>query len=105
MTKVRIVYDASAKSSKNMLSLNESLYRGPVMLPELCGILMRFRTYKYGVIADIKKAFLQIELHEEDRDMTRFLWVKDIQTGLSPKNLIIYRFRRVAFGVISSPFF
>ena len=38
MTKVRIVYDALAKPNKNMLSLNKILYRGPVMLPELCGI-------------------------------------------------------------------
>ncbi|VDD98087.1 unnamed protein product [Enterobius vermicularis] len=54
-------------------SLNDSFYRGPLMLPGLCGILLRFRTFIYGVIADIEKAFLQIELHEPDRDMTRFL--------------------------------
>lgn len=103
-TKVRIVYDASAKLNKNMLSLNETLYRGPVMLPELCGILLRFRTFKYGVIADIEKTFLQIELHEKDKDMTRFLWVTDPNKGLSSNNLKIYRFRRIAFGVVSSPF-
>ena len=74
------------------------------MLPGLCGILLRFRTFIYGVIADIEKAFLQIELHEPDRDMTRFLWLKDKQKGVSPKNLIIYRFQRISFRVISSPF-
>ena len=41
-TKVRIVYDASAKTKKSNLSLNECLRRGPVILEDLCGVLMRF---------------------------------------------------------------
>lgn len=57
-TKLEIVYDVFAKSGTNTLSLNESLSRGPVMLPELCGILLRFQTFTYRVIADIEKAFL-----------------------------------------------
>lgn len=40
-TKVRIVYDASAKSNSDLPSLNEYLYRGPVLLNNLCGIFMR----------------------------------------------------------------
>ena len=39
---------------------------------------MRFRTHKIGLIADIEKAFLQISVAEEDRDVLRFLWVDDI---------------------------
>ena len=74
------------------------------MLPKLCGNLLQFRTYSYEVIADIEEAFLQIELHENDRDMMRFLWLKEQFLGLKPTNLEIYRFRRIAFSVISSPF-
>ena len=37
-TKVRIVYDASAKTKKTNLSLNECLYRGPVIPEDLCGL-------------------------------------------------------------------
>ncbi|XP_053381887.1 uncharacterized protein LOC128549323 [Mercenaria mercenaria] len=36
-TKVRIVYDASTKSKSGYKSLNECLYRGPVLLKDLCG--------------------------------------------------------------------
>ena len=43
-----------------MSSLNECLHRGPVILPDLCGILIRFRIYPIVVLADIEKAFLQV---------------------------------------------
>ena len=44
-TKVRIVYDASAKPKSDNKSLNECLYRGPVMLKDLCGLLLHFRIH------------------------------------------------------------
>ena len=37
--KVRIVYDAPAKTKMNMKSLNESLHRGPVILEDLGGLV------------------------------------------------------------------
>ncbi|VDM93230.1 unnamed protein product [Onchocerca ochengi] len=73
-TKLRIVYDASAHL-KEFRSLNEVLYRGPVLLLDLAGVLLRFRMMRIVIIADIEKAFLQC-----------------------------YRFKRGPFGVISSPF-
>jgi hypothetical protein len=33
-----IVYDASAKSRKHNLSLNVYIYRGPVILQDICGM-------------------------------------------------------------------
>ena len=56
-TKLRIVYDASTKARKNDLSLNDCLYRGPVILPNLYGLLIRFRISPIGIVADIEKAF------------------------------------------------
>ncbi|XP_078334132.1 uncharacterized protein LOC144625796 [Crassostrea virginica] len=103
-TKVRIVYDASAKSERGNSSLNECLHRGPVMLHDLCGLLMRFRLKKIGIIADIEKAFLQIGLQEKDRDATRFFWLKDGNKPTVDNNVQVFRFCRVPFGVISSPF-
>ncbi|XP_061708370.1 uncharacterized protein LOC133520175 [Cydia pomonella] len=101
---MRIVYDASSKSSKDTKSLNECLYRGPLMLEDLTGLLIKFRTHQIGLTSDIEKAFLQMALHEKDRDVTRFLWLKDTSKPISQDNLLHLRFCRVPFGVISSPF-
>jgi hypothetical protein len=99
------VYDASAKERKDNKSLNECLYRGPVLLKNLCGIHMRFRLHKIALVSDIEKAFLQIGLQPNDRDVTRFFWIKDIENpSVTTQNVEVYRFCRVPFGVISSPF-
>ena len=103
-TKVRVVYDASAKTRQTNKSLNECLYRGPVMLPDLSGLLLRFRLPQIAVVGDIEKAFLSIGLQKVDRDVTRFLWLKDPTNTNLENNVQVYRFCRVPFGVISSPF-
>ena len=48
----------SAKAKKGCKSLNECLCRGPVILEDLCGLLLRFRICKVALTADIQKAFL-----------------------------------------------
>jgi len=103
-TKVRVVYDASAKIRQQNKSLNECLYRGPVMLPGLCGLLLRFRLNAIAVVADLEKAFLSIGLQHQDRDVTRFLWLKDPKNMALEENLQVFRFCRIPFGVVSSPF-
>ena len=53
-------------------------------------------------MADIEKAFLMISIDPKDRDVLRFLWVKNPQ--LEEPEIVTYRFSRVVFGVSSSPF-
>ncbi|UYV65633.1 hypothetical protein LAZ67_3004912 [Cordylochernes scorpioides] len=64
-----------------------------LMIPNL---MLRFRNGKFGVVADIKKAFLQFEVNERDRDYLRFLWYS--QNGEKTE---VFRHRRVVFGVNS----
>ena len=95
-TKVRPVFDASA-SSYNGISLNDCLMTGPSLNPDLVEILIRFRRWPVALTADITKAFLQISMKQEDRDVHRFL--------LKGKNSIRFmRFLRVPFGNTASPF-
>ncbi|XP_060602882.1 uncharacterized protein LOC132755958, partial [Ruditapes philippinarum] len=104
-TKLRIVYDASAKSKVENNSLNDCLYRGPVLLNDLCGILLRFRLHKIGIVSDIEKAFLQVGLQKYQRDVTRFIWLKHIEhPDISQNQIQEYRFCRIPFGIVSSPF-
>ena len=56
-TKVRIVYDSSAKTKKDTKSLNECLLRGSIILEDLCGLLLRFRLEKVALLADLEKVF------------------------------------------------
>ena len=96
-TKLRIVYDASCKS--NGTSLNDCLYTGPALSQKIMDIILRFRTNRKAFVGDIEKAFLNISVAEEDRDVLRFLWVDDVQKE-SPE-VVVLRFARVVFGVSS----
>ena len=44
-TKLRVVYDASLKAKKGDNSLNNCLHCGPILSPDLCGMLLRLRKY------------------------------------------------------------
>ncbi|XP_064082966.1 uncharacterized protein LOC135198977 [Macrobrachium nipponense] len=98
-TPIRIVFDCSSKQGKNGLSLNDCLWTGP---HDLLRVLLQFRTNTFACIGDIEKAFLMVQLREEDRNYTRFLWLEN-PTDPNSK-LIVYRFRVVLFGATCSPF-
>ena len=70
----------------------------------MTGILLRFRLHKVAIIADIEKAFLQVGLNENQRDVTRFFWLKNIANLNVDNNIQVFRFCRIPFGIISSPF-
>ena len=100
-TPIRIVFDCSF-STKGNPSLYDCLDSGPSLLNEITYILMRFRFHNVGLSADIEKAFLQVGLHTQDRDVTRFLWLTNPDDPES--EFEVYHFKRVLFGCTSSPF-
>ena len=76
-TKIRIIYDASAKPNKDSVSLNECLETGPPLQNSLWDILIRSRFRSILLCGDIEKAFLQIRIQESERYVLRFHWVKN----------------------------
>ena len=99
-TKVRVVYDASAKTAGP--SLNECLFTGPKFEQRILDILLRFCSYPIALTADIEKAFLMISVSEKGQNVLRFLWVDYIMKP--DPDIQVFRFTRVVFGVSSSPF-
>ena len=98
-TKMRIVYDASARATPEVPSLNDCLYTGQPLQNKIWVILVQQRTYPVGVAADIKQAFLQIRVKESERNALKFHWQPSINAEVET-----YRFTRVLFGLAPSPF-
>ena len=71
-TKLKIVYDGSARDVGDDYSLNDCLQKGPNFIPKLFEILIKFRWNSVAIPADIEKAFLMIGINEADRDVLRF---------------------------------
>ena len=96
-----MVYDASAKLSKNGRSLNECLHVGPSLTPLLYDVLLRLIIYPIVLFGDIQKAFLQIESDPCDTDALRFLWYENPKDLNEVKE---YRLTRNIFGCGPSPY-
>ena len=77
-TKVRIVFYASARGIENSPSLNECLETGRPLQNQLRHVLVRNRIYPVAIAGDLVKAFLQVKIQENERDVMRFHWYKDL---------------------------
>ena len=98
-TKLRVVYDASAKSESGY-SLNNCLEKGPSLQKKLRDILIRTIFRPVILCADIEKAFLQIRIKEKERESLMFHWVDNLANNTNQ----ILRYIRLVFGLNQSPF-
>lgn len=97
-TKLRVVFDASSKTSSK-ISLNENLHKGPRLQQDLSNILLRWRTHKIAFMADIMKMYRFIKINQEDYKYQRILW------RFSPKKAISeYELTTVTYGTTSAPY-
>jgi len=97
-TKLRVVFNASARTSTGA-SLNESMYTGPKLQPDIQIVLLRSRLWKYLFMADIKQMYRQILVQPSDRGYLRIFW------RFSPSIPIDeYRLCTVTYGTSAAPF-
>ncbi|XP_015123483.1 uncharacterized protein LOC107045664 [Diachasma alloeum] len=95
-TKVRVAFDASAKTSTG-ISLNDTLLVGPTIQNTIFEQVLRFRTHRYVITADIEKMYCQILIHPDDRQFQRVLWPYH-------GKLKTFQLNTVTFGTAAAPF-
>ena len=74
-TKVKFVFDRSAKSRTSVISVNEHLRIGNNTLQHIFDNILCFCSHSI-----LLKAFLQIEINEANHHFVHFLWFEDVNT-------------------------
>ncbi|XP_050076085.1 uncharacterized protein LOC126563480 [Anopheles maculipalpis] len=97
-TKLRVVFDGSAKTSTGV-SINDVLMTGPTVQNDLTAILLRFRGFQYVFTLDIPKMFRQVRVHPEDTRYQRIFWRYNRNDPLTVQELLT-----VTYGLGPSPF-
>ncbi|XP_063728597.1 uncharacterized protein LOC134856162 [Symsagittifera roscoffensis] len=92
--KVRRVSNASSIFQGK--SLNSSLLKGPDLLCNLTGLIIRFRQNKIAISADIDAMFMQVLVSPKDRPFLRYLWKEN-------GKLETHEYTRHIFGATDSP--
>ena len=97
-TKLRAVFDASAKSSTSV-SLNYKLLVGPTLYYSLVDKLLGFCRFRVVLTTDVSKMYHCVRLVHSDRDLHRSVWRNDCIRPLKD-----YRMTRPTLGVSASCF-
>ncbi|KAB0797907.1 hypothetical protein PPYR_09115 [Photinus pyralis] len=97
-TKLRVVFDASCKSSSGH-SLNEKLCVGPHIQDDLFSIIIRFRKHNIIYTADIAKMYRQINVADDQRDLQRIVW-----RNFDYEPLKHYRLNTITYGTAPASF-
>ncbi|XP_062700062.1 uncharacterized protein LOC134284797 [Aedes albopictus] len=97
-TRVRVVFDASARTSTG-LSLNDCLQSGPVIQRDLRSIILRSRFRPIMLVADIEKMFRQVDVCQADRRLQSILW-----RSSPDQPLTTYELETVTYGTKPAPF-
>lgn len=97
-TKLRVVFDASSKTSSG-ISLNDVLKVGPSIQNDLLSILLRFRKHNIVIIGDLEKMYRQILVHSSQRHLQRIFWRTDENSKLEH-----FELNTVTYGTASASF-
>lgn len=111
-TKLRVVFDASCKTSSN-ISLNNVLKVGPTIQNDLFTILIRFRKHNFVLVGDLTKMYRQILIDKDERNLQRIVWrrspdeavrhfqLNTITYGTAPASFLSTRcLRQIAIDIV-----
>ena len=91
-TPCRIVFNSSLKYNNHML--NDYWVKGPDLVNNLLGVLIRFRENLVGVAGDVRKMYHSVKISELDQHTHRFLW-REMRNDRKPDEYVI---TAVSFG-------
>nr|XP_054768267.1 uncharacterized protein LOC129275809 [Lytechinus pictus] len=91
-TPLRIVFNSS--SSFHGHCLNDYWMKGPDLLKDLFGVLLRFRERPVAILGDISKMYHRVLIPEADQHVHRYLW-RDLNVKQEPdvyvKKVVTFR--------------
>ena len=97
-SKLRIMFDASAKTSSGT-SLNNHLLIGPTVHPPLVDVLLRFRKFDIPLTTEVSHVYQAVKLAGDQKHLHWFLWREDPKQSFQH-----HRMTRLTFGVSASSF-
>ncbi|XP_036145895.1 uncharacterized protein LOC118646638 [Monomorium pharaonis] len=97
-TKLRVVFDGSAKTSSGV-SLNDSLMVGAALQDNIIDIILRFRLHAVAITADLKKMYRQVLINKLDRNYQRIFWRFSTNEPIQE-----FRLNTVTYGLACAPF-
>ena len=102
-TKLRVVFDGSAKTSTG-ISLNDVLHAGPTIQPKLFDTLLSYRFFKTAISGDICKMYRCVRVTAPDDLLQCVLWRESPEEEISVYKLdtVTYGTRPAAFLAIRS---
>ncbi|XP_058828570.1 uncharacterized protein LOC131688381 [Topomyia yanbarensis] len=97
-TKLRVVFDASSRTSTG-IALNDGLMVGPVVQDDLMSIIIRFRMYRLALVADIAKMYRMINVQQSDQGLQRIIWRESENDPIQT-----FELTTVTYGTSAAPY-
>ena len=94
---IRIVFNSSASYQGH--KLDDYWFKGPDLLNNLFGVVLRFRENEVAISGDISKMYHRVLIPKEDQDVHRFLW-RNLETDREPD---VYAKTVLTFGDKPAP--
>ncbi|XP_055612492.1 uncharacterized protein LOC129759094 [Uranotaenia lowii] len=92
-TKLRVVFDASAKTTTNY-SLNDVLMSPPTIQSSLFDIILKWRSHKYVYTADVQRMYRQVIVDDSHTKYQRCVWRDDKTQPIRDLEIV-----RVTYGI------
>ena len=93
-TRLRLVINSSLRCPKTGLSLNDILAKGPNVLNDIWDLILRFRSYRVGLVSDVTKAYHSMKTGLLEKHVRRVVW----RYGKLGTRWRVFAFLVVAFG-------